>query len=266
MQPQSLALVEGLTHVVHAAADSTHGDRLSPLERYDQIVTGTRNMLDFAVKCGAKRFLYISSGGVYGRQPADLDRIPEDYHGMPNPLSSANAYGVAKRAAEHLSALYAQRHGLEVVIARCFAFVGQDLPLDVHFAIGNFIRDALWRDEILVQGDGTAVRSYMDQRDLAHWLLALLEHGKPGEAYNVGSDEAISIADLAHLVRDVVSPGKLVRILGKSVGNSERNRYVPDVSKAMHEHRLAVVWNLSNAIQQTSRSIFKRPIKDKLYP
>jgi len=253
MQPQSLALVEGLTHVVHAAADSTHGDRLSPLERYDQIVTGTRNMLDFAVKCGAKRFLYISSVGVYGRQPADLDRIPEDYHGMPNPLSSANAYGVAKRAAEHLCALYAKRHGLEVVIARCFAFVGQDLPLDVHFAIGNFIRDAIWRDEILVQGDGTAVRSYMDQRDLAHWLLALLEDGKPGEAYNVGSDETISIANLAYLVRDTLSPEKPVRILGKAVGNAERNRYAPDVSKARRELGLSFNFSMREAIVESAR-------------
>ena len=248
----SLPSTHRFQNVLHAAADSTHGDRLSPLERYDQIVTGTRNMLDFAVKCGAKRFLYISSGGVYGRQPADLDRIPENYHGMPNPLSSANAYGVAKRAAEHLCTLYAERHGLEVVIARCFAFVGQDLPLDVHFAIGNFIRDALWRDEILVQGDGTAVRSYMDQRDLVHWLLALLEHGKSGEAYNVGSDEAISIADLAHLVRDVVSPGKPVRILGKSVGNSERSRYVPDVSKATQKLGLRFTFSHREAVREAA--------------
>ena len=125
----------------------------------------------------------------------------------------------------------------------------------MHFAIGNFIRDALWRDEILVQGDGTAVRSYMDQRDLAHWLLALLEHGKPGEAYNVGSDEAISIADLAHLVRDVVSPGKPVRILGKSMGNSERNRYVPDVSKAIDELQLYLRYSLVQAVKEVSRKV-----------
>ena len=238
------AALTGITHVVHAAADSTYGDRLSPLQRYDQIVTGTRNMLDFAVANGVKRFLLTSSGGVYGRQPANLERIPEDYMGMPDPMSPASAYGVAKRAAEHLCALYAEQHGLEVVIARCFAFVGQDLPLDVHFAIGNFIRDALWRDEIVVQGDGTAIRSYMDQRDLVDWLLTILERGESGRAYNVGSDEAISIADLAYLVRDTLSPNKRVRILGNAIGNAERNRYVPDVTKAKRELGLELTFSL----------------------
>ena len=245
--------MDGITHVVHAAADSTYGDRLSPLKRYDQIVTGTRNMLDFAVANRVKRFLLTSSGGVYGRQPANLERIPEDYMGMPDPMSPASAYGVAKRAAEHLCALYAEQHGLEVVIARCFAFVGQDLPLDVHFAIGNFIRDALWRDEIVVQGDGTAIRSYMDQRDLVDWLLTILERGESGRAYNVGSDEAISIADLAYLVRDTLSPNKRVRILGNAIGNAERNRYVPNVSKAKRELGLGLNFSLREAIVEAAR-------------
>ena len=252
LEPDSLPAAPEFGYVLHAAADSTYGDRLGPLERYDQIVTGTRNMLNYAVASGAKRFLLTSSGGVYGRQPAHLERMPEDYMGMPDPMSPASAYGVAKRAAEHLCALYAEQHGLQVVVARCFAFVGQDLPLDVHFAIGNFIRDALWADEIIVQGDGTAIRSYMDQRDLADWLMTLLMHGKSGEAYNVGSDRGISIADLAYLVRDVVSPGKPVRILGKAVGNAERNRYVPDIGKAERDLGLKCKYGLEEAIRHAA--------------
>ena len=161
------------THVLHAAADSTLGPQRSPLQRYDQIVDGTRNLLDFAVACGVQRFLLTSSGGVYGPQPEDMAKIPEDWLGMPDPLNPANAYGVGKRAAEHLCALYHATHGIDTVIARCFAFVGEDLPLDVHFAIGNFIRDALWAEEIIVGGDGTPLRSYLDQRDLAQWLFDL---------------------------------------------------------------------------------------------
>ena len=130
---------------------------------------------------GIRRFLLTSSGGVYGPQPPDMKYMPESHNGMPDPLNPAHAYSVAKRCAEHLCALYRDQHGLEPVIARCFAFVGRDLPLDVHFAIGNFIRDALYSREIVVSGDGSAIRSYMDQRDLAAWLLGL-DRARTGRA------------------------------------------------------------------------------------
>jgi dTDP-glucose 4,6-dehydratase len=209
-------------------------------------------MLDFAVSCGARRFLLASTGGVYGRQSPSMSAIPEDYCGIPDPLDVRNVYSVAKRAAEHLCVLYAEEHGLEVVIARCFAFVGEDLPLNVHYAIGNFIRDALWSDEILVNGDGTPIRSYLDQRDLANWLMTLLRDGKAGEAYNVGSDREISIADLAHLVRDLVSPDKPVRILAKPVDNAERSRYVPDISKIRGHLGLKPRYTLEESILDTA--------------
>jgi UDP-glucuronate decarboxylase len=130
-----------LTHVVHAAADSTHTSHMTSLQQFDQIVNGTRQVLDLAVACGAKRFLFISSGGVYGPQPPDVKALPEDFFGMPDPLNPRNSYGSGKRAAEHLCTLYAEQYGIEVVIARCFAFVGEDLPLDAHYAIGNFITE-----------------------------------------------------------------------------------------------------------------------------
>ncbi|WVN42125.1 NAD-dependent epimerase/dehydratase family protein [beta proteobacterium MWH-UniP1] len=239
--------------VLHAAADSTAGVKLSPVERYDQIASGTRNTLDFAVRSGASRFLLTSSGAVYGPQPSGMALIPEDYCGMPDPLNTNNAYGVAKRAAEHLCTLYQEKYGIETVIARCFAFVGQDLPLDVHFAIGNFIRDALWRDEITVSGDGTAVRSYLDQSDLAVWLMTLLEEGKPGHAYNVGSDRPIKIADLARLVRDTISPNKKVNIFGQpSATDANRSHYVPDITRVKKELGLGVTVALEDAIRKTA--------------
>jgi dTDP-glucose 4,6-dehydratase len=258
LKPESLPKAQSFTHVLHAATDSTLGPQLSARQRYIQIVNGTENILEYAVDCGAKRFLLTSSGGVYGPQPEGMDKIPEDYNGMPDPLNPANAYGVAKRAAEHLCALYQDMHGIEAVIARCFAFVGQDLPLDVHFAIGNFIRDALWADEIVVGGDGTPVRSYLDQRDLAIWLLTMLEKGQAGRAYNLGSDEAVTISDLAHLVGDIVAPGMPVRILGKSVSLNNGNRYVPDVTRARTELGLGVAVPLAKAIERAAEFVGRK--------
>jgi UDP-glucuronate decarboxylase len=242
------------THVLHAATDSTIGPSLTPVQRYDQIVDGTRNILDLAVATGARRLLLTSSGAIYGPQPADLHAIPEDWPGSPPLAEPTTAYGQAKRAAEHLCTLYAEQHGLETVVARCFAFVGPDLPLNVHFAIGNFIRDALTADAITVSGDGTPLRTYLDQSDLAHWLFTLLKRGRPGEAYNVGSDEVISIADLAHLVRDILAPGKPVAILGRADPSAARNRYVPDIRKAHQELGLNVTIPLAEAIRRAGEA------------
>ena len=254
LDPASLPANAAFTHLLHAAADSTLGPRLTPLQRYTQIVDGTCHLLDYAATHGIPRFLLASSGGVYGAQPQDMARMPEDYHGMPDPLNAQNAYSVAKRCAEHLCALYAQQHGVAVVIARCFAFVGRDLPLGAHFAIGNFIRDALAGGPITVQGDGTPVRSYMDQRDLACWLEALLQRGRAGQAYNVGSDEAIDIAALAHRVRDLLAPGQPVQIASSApMAQGLRQRYVPTIAKARAELGLELRYTLDDAVRETAR-------------
>lgn len=248
----SLPWDQSFTHVLHAATNSTLGPSLTPLCRFNQIVDGTRHILDLAVATGATRFLLTSSGGIYGPQPADLEAIPEDWSGSPALDVPVTAYSQAKRAAEHLSVLYRDAHGLETVIARCFAFVGQDLPLDVHFAIGNFIRDALEEEAITVRGDGLPLRTYLDQRDLSRWLWLLLMDGLDGETYNVGSDYVISIADLAYLVRDLLAPSKPVLVVGQSDWVATRNRYVPNISKIRLMHGVQPEFSLIEAIQSAA--------------
>jgi len=250
----SLPWDQKFTHVLHAATDSTVGPQLTPLQRYHQIVDGTINLLDLAVSSGASRFLLTSSGGVYGPQPCDLQAIPEDWLGSPPLDEPITAYSQAKRAAEHLCSLYHDQHKIEVIIARCFAFVGQDLPLDAHFAIGNFIRDALYEEEITVSGDASAVRTYLDQRDLANWLWTLLNQGQSGETYNVGSDYVITIYNLALLVRNLLAPHKQVVIKDRSATAPCRSVYVPDIRKIHKMHGLSVTIPLSDAIIAAAQS------------
>ena len=250
LRPDTLPRGAGFTHLLHAATESTIGPSLPPIERHDGIVQGARHVLDLAVTLGIERVLVTSSGGVYGPQPASMERLPETWHGMPDPLEPQNAYSVAKRGVEHLCALYRDRHGLAPVIARCFAFVGEDLPLDAHFAIGNFLRDALAGRPLVVQGDGTPLRSWLDQRDLARWLTAMLLHGAPLRAYNVGSDEAHSIAEAARLVQRVAGIAEPVRVLGRPPEgqSAQRSRYVPDVARARDELGLVPEFDLAAAV------------------
>lgn len=258
LDPASFPRDDEYTHLLHAAADSTLGPERPDLVRFDQIVQGTRNLLDWAVDHRVVRVLLTSSGGVYGPQPEDMPYLEEDYAGMPEPLRAANVYGVAKRAAEHLCALYQDRYGVETVVARCFAFVGEDLPIDVHFAIGNFLRDALHGRAIEVAGDGSPVRSYLDQRDLARWLLVMMQRGRAGRAYNVGSDQAVTIAELAHRVRDLLAPGKPVNVRGRADPHGARNRYVPSVRRAREELGLEVGIRLDQAIRDMACAVLAR--------
>ncbi|WP_244154384.1 NAD-dependent epimerase/dehydratase family protein [Ectopseudomonas composti] len=216
--------------VVHAAADTSAVGQRDSLELFDIITEGARRVCKLAVECGARRVLLIGSGAQYGLIPAGLP-VTEDFLGGCDSTYAGNAYAEAKRAQEVIGSIYAKDYGLDVIMARCFAFSGPGLPLDGHFAIGNFVRDALYADAIVLNSSGQAMRSYLHGADLAGWLLTLLLHGESGQAYNVGSDHAISIADLAHLVAARIAPYKPVCILGQA-NTSERSFYVPDISRA----------------------------------
>jgi dTDP-glucose 4,6-dehydratase len=143
------------------------------------------------------------------------------------------------------------RCGLEVSIARCFAFIGPHLPLDRHFAIGNFLRDALRGQPIAVQGDGRPYRSYMYAADLAVWLWTILVRGANCRAYNVGSEQAISIRDLAHEV--AASVGGTVRMPELKPSNSTypQSRYVPNTRRAADELGLTIETDLRAAVART---------------
>lgn len=183
-----------------------------------------------------------------------MTHISEEYLGGPNCSDPGSAYGEGKRAAEVLCACFQKQHGLETMIARCFAFVGPFLPLEVHFAIGNFIRDALRGGLIRVGGDGTPFRSYLYAADLAIWLWTILIKGTPARAYNVGSTHDLTIAELAETVREVVNPNVAIEIAKKPVAGSLPSRYVPATTRARTELELHDRVELKMAIQRTAES------------
>ena len=238
------------THIVHAATDTSAAADRDAATLVETIVDGTKRVLEFAGAVGVTRLLYVSSGAIYGAQPSDMDRIPEDYRGACDPLDSRSAYGQAKRLAEQLC-VCAAGGVLAPVIARGFAFVGPGLPLDAHFAIGNFIRDASRGQGVTVAGDGRPLRSYLYAGDLAAWLITLLVRGERCTAYNVGSDQAISITDLARKVAALGLPRCDVMIAGKPASDVARARYVPAIDKA-RALGLEVWTDLDEAIRRTS--------------
>jgi dTDP-glucose 4,6-dehydratase len=223
----SLELLEGdirtfspsglsFTHLVHGAASSNgQRDPQSPAAMEATIVEGTRHVL--AAAQGVSKALFISSGAVYGPQPPDLERLEED-----RPIAPLEpGYGEGKRKAEILCA----GAPFPVALARCFAFLAPHLPLDAHFAAGNFLGAVLEGRPPVILGDGKAVRSYLYGTDLAVWLYTILLKGQGGRAYNVGSETAVTIRELAQAVGggDPAPAGR---------ASSGASRYVPSTARA----------------------------------
>ncbi len=238
---------------VHAATEASAKQLAeAPGEMLSTILTGTERTLQFAEQAGAGRVLLTSSGAVYGRQPSDVVCLPEEYAGAPDCTQVGSVYGEGKRASELMCALYAKQFGFECAIARCWAFCGPHLALDIHFAIGNFIRDVMAGGPIRIGGDGTPTRSFMYAGDLATWLWTMLFRAPSQRAFNVGSAESVSIFQLAELVRDALGSDVRIEVAKVPVEGAAVSRYVPSVERANRELGLHCTVPLRETIRRTA--------------
>ena len=240
-------------YVIHAATATTAGQAPETgLATLETIVQGTERTLQFAASHGTQKFLLTSSGAVYGEQPEAITHLTEGYAGGPNPLDRSAVYGEGKRVAELLCSLYAASGEMECKIARCFAFVGPHLPLDAHIAIGNFIRDAMRGDVIRVHGDGVPMRSYLYAADLTVWLWTMLFRAPALEPFNVGSDQAVSILELANAVAAALGSKAGVEAAQQASQGAPRRQYVPSIAKARQQLGLDCRVSLEDAICRTA--------------
>lgn len=254
---RSFSFPEGeFEFILHGAAPTTAAVNLNALDLLSVIIDGTRRTIAFARERHAKKFLFISSGAVYGPQPESISHIPEDYLGGPDWTHPYAAYAEGKRIAEMMCSILAHESAVHASIARCFAFVGPHFPLDQHFAIGNFISDAMAGRKILVRGDGTPMRSYLYAADLAIWLWTLLFSVGASEnspsIYNVGSGEAVSIRELAAQVIAELNPTLEIEVSSARTPGAPLLQYVPDVRKAEAHLGLSQRIGLVEAIRRTA--------------
>ena len=253
----SITFIEGDIHsfkfptekydfIIHAATESDRS--LNPTSILSGIINGTTRMLDFATVTSCKKFLFTSSGAVYGKQYGKNVRILEETPSLIDAETKNAAYAEGKRASEILCCLYAKEFGFESKIARCFAFVGPYLPLDSDYAIGNFILNRIKSETITIKGNGTPLRSYLYASDLMIWLWTILFKGKNCASYNVGSDKSVSIRELGALIGEMSMPMLDQQILSKDSHAGEPENYVPNVDKIRRELGVSENISLNEAI------------------
>lgn len=238
--------------VIHAAA-STDATRYidHPDQERRNIELGVLNYCQLSKNYHKNsKILYISSGAVYGTQKhlgsgfVELDsRAP-----ISDIEDSKRHYAEAKRAAEGEIIKLGLQSDISVSIARCFAFVGQYLPRNQHFAIGNFLEDGLQGRKISVKANRKVFRSYMYADDLVKWLMTIASSSSPAcPIYNVGSDQAIEIHELARQI--AIRFGVNLDIV--KITEEVSDIYVPSTQKALLELGLRCKFNLEEALNQT---------------
>lgn len=245
-------------YVIHAASSTDASRYLSHgLQERKNIQAATYNYCRLANNVHSKsKIIYISSGAVYGQQPSFSNALSEESISM-----SIDGLDITKRnyAAAKIDSEKAIQtlgnEGFNVSIARCFTFVGGYLPRNQHFAIGNFIDDGLNNRTIKVKATHPVYRSYMHADDLVRWLMTIVKNSSTEcPIFNVGSDHAVSIGDLAD---------KVANYFGVSVemARFESNvidRYVPSIEKAKVFLGLNVEISLEEAIAKSICAIKHR--------
>ena len=247
--------------IIHAAASSDARDYLkSPQKERKNIIAGVLNYCRLAkITHNKSKILYVSSGAVYGTQPPELDMISEDYQFLdPDDIPEGKRdYACAKRDAEQ-AFIELGNAGLNVSVARCFAFVGPWLPLDYHFAIGNFIADGLAGKKIAAQSDHRVYRSYMYADDLVEWLMAIVSASSTRiPIWNVGSEESVLIDSVARVVSRYCG----VESAQSDYLNEKTDRYVPSTERVRRELGVEIKFNLLEAITKTIEIIKKTRIQ-----
>ncbi|MEI0493768.1 NAD(P)-dependent oxidoreductase [Brachyspira intermedia] len=231
-------------YIIHAAAPaSAKLEKENPLEMYSIILDGTKNIINIANNMNVKKLLFTSSGAVYGEQFESIKSFKETYYG--NPITY---YGKAKKISEELLL----DSNINVSIARCFAFIGPYLNLNIHFAIGNFIRDVIENKDIIIKGDGRPLRTYLYTADLVIWLFTVLLNSKDKSIYNVGSSKEISIYNLAKKVSKSVNDytGN-IKVLTEANYNYPTPKYIPNNTKIIKELGVKENYSLDDAIKRT---------------
>ena len=234
------------------------------LKNYKNDNKAVKNYLNLAKKYHLKsKILYISSGAVYGKQPESNKGFKENYLQFNNKISFKKSYkkqySEIKFKNEKLFQQFGKT-GAKVSIARCFSFVGPNLPLNTNYVIGNIINNVLRNKDINIKANYRIIRSYMYSDDLVRWLLKILDNSNNRcPVFNVGSNNKISI----HKIANFLAKKYCLKILSSKKFSKKIDNYIPNTDKAKRELNLVINNTSLEAIQKTINFYSKNNVKKK---
>lgn len=233
--------------VIHAASNaSPNFFATKPVEVIYANILGVKNLLEYGLKHAIKRFLYVSSGEVYGE--GNGEEFLEDYSGYVNPLLSRNCYPSSKRTAENLCVCYADEYGVDSVIARPCHVYGPHFTDSDNRVYAQFIRNVLDGNDIIMKSNGAQFRSWCYVVDCASALLYVLLKGNNKNAYNIADNSSnISIKELADMVAEIAGRKVVLEI----PSNSEKAGFNLVKKSVYNTDRLELLgWSISGGMKE----------------
>ncbi len=226
--PKTNLIIYGAERV--AKKDNKNKDKI--INEHKKSINNFCKLLETHKKC---KVLYISSGAVYKNK----NNKHKDLYSYLKNYSEKKIMNITNK-------------NIMTSIARCFSFVGPWLPLNQHYAIGNFINDGINKNSINVKANQKVIRSYMYSDDLIYWLTKILISSKNKTSiYNVGSDKPIEIRKLANII------GKIFHkpVKSSNISNKKIEKYVPNIYKTKRNLKLKINYNLIKSILLTINHI-----------
>jgi dTDP-glucose 4,6-dehydratase len=242
-------------YIIHLASEAIKmHDCGSFFSHMNKSVAAANNLINLAKECETDSILITTSGSDYGDY---LNIYSPNFAFLENIQSSEDVfnekavYSETKRYLELLFSTATTSFNFKVKIARCFSFVGPYLPLNSNYAIGNFILDVIKGRNILINGDGKSLRSYLYTSDLIIYLLLILIKGRSNIPYNVGSSEFYSIRKIAELVQKYSAQKSSVHILNILSNSGAGNNYIPSIKNIKEDFDFNELITLEQAIIKT---------------
>lgn len=248
--------IDTINYVLHLASN-THpvAYATDPIGTITTNIIGTNNLLDFAVKHNATRFLFASSNEVYGENRGDAELFDEEYCGYINSNTMRAGYPESKRCGEALCQAYINQKNLDVVISRLTRSYGPTMLMSDTKAISQFIKNGVEGKDIVLKSLGTQYYSYTYVADAVSGLLTILLKGKCGNVYNIADKHSdIMLKDLASIIADFSNH----KVIFEVPDEIEKSGYSTATKARLNGEKLhGLEWNakydIKNGIERTLR-------------
>lgn len=246
---------QDIDYIVHCASPTASAYFVEqPVETYNSVFLPSLHLLQYAAKHEVKGFVYLSSLEVYGTVADDDKPLSEEALGNIDLTSPRSSYPLAKRAVEHLCALYAHQYQVPVTVARLTQTTGPGVSFEDNRVINAFCRAASQNEDIILYTTGKSSRPYCHIDDAISAILFLLQKGVKGETYNVANESTfISALNLALFIKEHLNPSINVKVELK-----DDVPYAPPTNIRMSTSKLlALGWMPTHGLEDICRDVYK---------